>query len=138
MMFFSQTADNSIFFSDLTRKVLKNFKIQKNIKIVIFDQKLKLVIHPKFWFFTNVWNFLKSFLFYLKRQSTCQLFAKRTIKIEETVLEISYFEKKKHRNLASKFRPLRTQMAPNFHFSRYLQSVTIKKSLIYYEAYKLC
>ena len=67
----------------------------------------------------------------------CQQFAKKIIKIGITVLEISYFEKEKPSKFfdfwifKAFFRPLRTQMAPNFRFCA-LFAISDNKQRVWY------
>ena len=107
------------------------------MKLQFSTKKRKIVNSKNFWFFTNFWSFFKLFLFYLKRELNCQYFAKKITEIGGTVLEISYFEIEKPSKFfdfwifKAFFRPLRTQIAPNFRFCA-LFAISDNKQRVWY------
>ena len=121
---FLQATDNLLFFLDKKRKSFKKTaKFVKNKKVLELKNFRFSVENCELKFFSKFWKFSKFFFFYLIRELNCQQFAKKIIKFGGTVLEISYFEKENPSEFfdfwifKAFFRPLRTQMAPNFCFS---------------------
>ena len=135
---FLQTTHNLIFLLDKKRKSFKKLqKFVKNQKVLELTNFRLSVENCKFNFFSKFWKFSKLFSFNLIRELNCQQFAKKIIKIRATVLEISYFENEKTSKFfdfwifKAFFRPLRTQMAPNFRFSA-LFAISDDKQRVWY------